>query len=80
MSDTGKDLSRKIMEAVKPLLPQKTAFIMVFASKDDGDMGVVCNVPDNVALILLKEGIKSINDEPPVEIDTAPIKSEKELN
>lgn len=73
MSDIGKDLSVRIMEALKPLLPKKTGFIMVIGSAEDESLGITSNLPDEAALVFLKTAIKSIQTEPAIFI-------EKEIN
>lgn len=64
MSDVGKDLSIKIMELLKPVLPKGTGFIMVCANADDEALGITSNLPDEIALEFLKAAITSIKTEP----------------
>lgn len=73
MSDVGKDLSIRIMELLKPVLPKGTGFIMICGDANDENIGITSNLPDEIALEFLKSAITSINTEPPQLI-------EKEIN
>jgi hypothetical protein len=73
MEDVGKDLSLKIMETLKDILPKGTAFVMVCGDLASGDLGITSNIPDEVALAFLEEAIHSIQTEPAIDL-------EKEVN
>lgn len=73
MSDMGKDLSIRVMEILKPILPKGTGFIMICGNADDENLGITSNLPDDLALEFLKAAIDSIRSEPAVLI-------EKEIN
>ena len=53
--EDSKDISFKIMEALKPILPKGTGFIMVYGDIKSGELGVTANVSDSLALALLRD-------------------------
>lgn len=69
MSDNGKDLSIQIMEALKPILPKKTGFIMIVGGANDEDIGITSNLPDEIAVDFLNAALKSIETEPAVMLE-----------
>lgn len=69
MSDQGKDLSIQIMEALKPILPKKTGFIMIVGSATEEDIGITSNLPDEIAVDFLNAALKSIETEPAVMLE-----------
>lgn len=77
--DVGKDLSTKIMEALKPLLPKGTGFIMICASATEPDLGITSNLPDDIALQFLEQAIVSIETDPP-ELIGEESKTPKQVN
>lgn len=76
MSDVDKDLSAKIMEALKPILPKGVGFIMICGAPADGDLGITANLPDDLALVFLEEAIQVIKSEPATNLEP----EQKEMN
>lgn len=76
MSEVDKDLSTKIMNALKPILPKGVGFIMICGSPAEQELGITSNLPDDVALEFLEEAINVVKSEPanPLEPD------EKQMN
>lgn len=76
MSDVDKDLSTKIMNALKPILPKGVGFIMICGSAAEQELGITSNLPDDIALEFLEEATLIIKSEPanPLEPD------EKQMN
>lgn len=67
--EDSKDLSVKIMEALKPILPKGTGFIMVYGEVKTGDLGVTANLSDSMAITFLESAIATIMVEPAVAIE-----------
>lgn len=67
--EDSKDLSVKIMEALKPILPKGTGFIMVYGEAKTGDLGVTANLPDNLAIMFLESAISTIMVEPAIPLE-----------
>jgi hypothetical protein len=78
MTDKGKDLSVKIMEALKPIIPTGAGFIMLCGDIGTGELGVTCNVPDDIALELLRSAILTITTEPAESIEPEDIVKKNE--
>lgn len=79
MVDDNQDLSVKIMEALKSILPKGTGFIMVCGSVNtEDDLGITSNMPDDLAIAFLKDAIHSIRTSPAIDID--PVDPGKDLN
>ena len=76
MSDNGKDLSIQIMEALKPILPKGTGFIMICGDIGDENIGITANIPDRIALEFLRAATDSILTEPATSLEDDP----KEVN
>lgn len=68
MSNVGKDLSVKIMDAIKDILPPKAGFVLVVGVMGEEDIGITSNLPDDIALEFLEESIVSINTEPAIDL------------
>ena len=79
MSEVDRDLSAKIMNALKPILPKGVGFIMICGSPKEGDLGITANLPDELALYFLEEAIGIIKSEPANNLE--PLEpTEKEMN
>ncbi len=70
--EDSKDISFKIMEALKPILPKGTGFIMVYGDIKSGELGVTANVSDSLALALLETAMETIVSEPAISLEEAP--------
>jgi hypothetical protein len=68
MSDVGKSLSVRVMEALKDILPAKAGFVLVVGIMGEEEIGITSNLPDDIALEFLEESIISINTEPAVDL------------
>lgn len=64
MADTTKSLSVHIMEALKPILPKGVGFIMICGRSVEGDLDIICNMPDDMALAYLGEAMHIVEHEP----------------
>jgi hypothetical protein len=69
MDDKNKDLSVKIMELLKPILPKGVGFIMITGQADTLDLGVTSNLPDHVALSYLEGAMESIKVDPAIDLE-----------
>lgn len=69
MDNSGKDISIKIMEALKDILPKKMGFVMVVGEFGGEDIGITSNLPDDVALGFLEDAITSIVSTPAIDLE-----------
>lgn len=76
MSKDSEDLSRKIMLALKDVLPKGTGFIMICGDVKDENIGITANIPDKIALAFLQAATDSILTEPATSLED----DEKDLN
>jgi hypothetical protein len=71
METLDQDLSIRIMEAVKDLLPKGVGFIMICGEARSGaDLSITSNLPDATALLYLETTIESIKNDPPIILDS----------
>lgn len=68
METLDQDLSIRIMEAVKDLLPKGVGFIMICGG---ADLSITSNLPDATALLYLETTIESIKNDPPIILDSS---------
>lgn len=76
MSNSSEDLSKKIMMALKDILPKGTGFIMICGDIGDENIGITANIPDGIALEFLRAATDSILTEPAVSLED----DQKEVN
>lgn len=70
MENSGKNLSIKIMEALKPILPKGIGVVVVSGPvNEDAELDITSNIPDPVALQFLESAMTSILTEPAIYID-----------
>ena len=70
----NKEISVKIMEALKPILPKGMAFIIVMGQVDGSDLNVTCNIPDDMTVDFLEAAIEAVSEEPAIDLEQMPPK------
>ena len=70
--EDSRELSVKIMEALKPILPKGVGFIIVHGEASTGELSVTGNMPDNLSIVFLESAISTIKEEPAESLEAPP--------